>query len=200
MSHLCLWPVSDTFVPLTNTNKFKHLRSNPGNRVHGTNMGPTWILSAPHEPHVGPMNLAIREPIKYDEKVNQNTTCHSIRIGIAFLFYRVYILTVNWTYSIHSQLLMFALSWKIWLKSSFISPSVNDKLQTGSIIIGFLFNLLTTRRSDFDYQWLRYQWLKCSQMHVIGLYWWWVAWRQQVMTSANADPHLNRDIASLCRS
>ena len=27
---------------------------------HGTNMGPTWVLSAPGRPHVGPLNLAIR--------------------------------------------------------------------------------------------------------------------------------------------
>ena len=32
----------------------------PDNKVHGTNMGPTWILSVPDGPHVGPMNLAIR--------------------------------------------------------------------------------------------------------------------------------------------
>ena len=31
--------------------------------VHGANMGPTWVLSAPDGPHVGPMNLAIRGPI-----------------------------------------------------------------------------------------------------------------------------------------
>ena len=29
------------------------------NKVHGANMGPTWVLSAPDGPHVGPMNLAI---------------------------------------------------------------------------------------------------------------------------------------------
>ena len=28
-------------------------------KVHGVNMGPTWILSAPDGPHDGPMNLAI---------------------------------------------------------------------------------------------------------------------------------------------
>ena len=28
---------------------------------HGANMGPTWVLSAPDGPHVGPMNLAIRD-------------------------------------------------------------------------------------------------------------------------------------------
>ena len=32
----------------------------PDNKVHGANMGPTWVLSAPGGPHVGPMNLAIR--------------------------------------------------------------------------------------------------------------------------------------------
>ena len=31
----------------------------PDNNVHGTNMGPTWVLLAPDGPHVGPMNLAI---------------------------------------------------------------------------------------------------------------------------------------------
>ena len=30
-------------------------------KVHGANMGPTWVLSAPAGPHVGPMNFAIRE-------------------------------------------------------------------------------------------------------------------------------------------
>ena len=29
-------------------------------KVHGANMGPTWVLSAPDGPHVDPMNLASR--------------------------------------------------------------------------------------------------------------------------------------------
>ena len=29
-------------------------------KVHGANIGPTWVLSAPDGPHVGPMNLATR--------------------------------------------------------------------------------------------------------------------------------------------
>ena len=32
----------------------------PDSKVHGANMGPTWVLSAPDGPHVGPMNFAIR--------------------------------------------------------------------------------------------------------------------------------------------
>ena len=32
----------------------------PDSKVHGANMGPTWVLPAPDGPHVGPINLAIR--------------------------------------------------------------------------------------------------------------------------------------------
>ena len=33
----------------------------PDSKVYGANMGPTWVLSAPDGPHVGPMNFAIRD-------------------------------------------------------------------------------------------------------------------------------------------
>ena len=33
----------------------------PDSKVHGANMGPTWVLSAPDGPHVGPMSLAVKE-------------------------------------------------------------------------------------------------------------------------------------------
>ena len=32
----------------------------PDSKVHGANIGPTWVLSAPDGPHVGHMDLAIR--------------------------------------------------------------------------------------------------------------------------------------------
>ena len=31
----------------------------PDSKVHEANMGPTWVLSAPDGPHVGPRNFAI---------------------------------------------------------------------------------------------------------------------------------------------
>ena len=34
-------------------------RSYPGSKVYGANMVPTWVLSAPDGPHVGPRNFAI---------------------------------------------------------------------------------------------------------------------------------------------
>ena len=33
----------------------------PDSKVHGANRGPTWVLLNPDGPHVGPMNLAIRD-------------------------------------------------------------------------------------------------------------------------------------------
>ena len=38
-----------------------HTGGNPDSKVHGANMGPIWVLSAPGGPHVGLMNLAIWE-------------------------------------------------------------------------------------------------------------------------------------------
>ena len=35
-------------------------QSFPDSKVHGANMGPTWVLLAPGGLHVGPLNLAIR--------------------------------------------------------------------------------------------------------------------------------------------
>ena len=32
----------------------------PDSKVHGANMGPAWVLSAPDGPHVGPTSLALR--------------------------------------------------------------------------------------------------------------------------------------------
>ena len=37
------------------------LENIPDSKVHVAHMGPTWVLSAPGGPHVGPMNLAIRD-------------------------------------------------------------------------------------------------------------------------------------------
>ena len=33
--------------------------NHPDSKVHGANMEPTWVLSAPDGPHVGPMTFAI---------------------------------------------------------------------------------------------------------------------------------------------
>ena len=37
-------------------------------------MGPTWVLSAPDGPRVGPINLVIRDSIYYNDLLNQQST------------------------------------------------------------------------------------------------------------------------------
>ena len=50
----------------------------PDNTVHGANMGPTWVFPAPGGPHVGPMNLAIRDvgggPTLWNLRISQLQT------------------------------------------------------------------------------------------------------------------------------
>ena len=55
---------------------------NPDSKVHGANMGPAWVLSAPDWPHVGPMNLAIREATSDWLLFNRHflATCRSLAL------------------------------------------------------------------------------------------------------------------------
>ena len=55
----------------------------PDSKVHGANMAPTWVLSAPDGPHVGPMNLANRVHIPLEECVCK-TKKKSIANGFSY--------------------------------------------------------------------------------------------------------------------
>ena len=44
------------------------MKDSPDSKVHGTNMGPIWGRQDPGGPHVGPMNLAIRDSDSKEEK------------------------------------------------------------------------------------------------------------------------------------
>ena len=48
-SHIFIYP-----------NRYFVMIGSPDSKVHGANMGPTWVLSAPDGRHVGPMNVTIR--------------------------------------------------------------------------------------------------------------------------------------------
>ena len=52
------WRVRDLLMPASKP------ESNPDSEVHESSMGPTWVLSAPDGPHVGPINLAIGEAVR----------------------------------------------------------------------------------------------------------------------------------------
>ena len=63
----CLFKPYSIYKPTTTNKIIKALcywsfaSNSQDSKVNGANMGLTWILSAPDGPHVGPMNLAIRE-------------------------------------------------------------------------------------------------------------------------------------------
>ena len=58
---------------------FAYYHINPDSKVHGANMGPTWVLLSPGGPHVGPMNLAIWEDICLLQIPSVNTDHKNIR-------------------------------------------------------------------------------------------------------------------------
>ena len=58
MPHPCVTPQ----VPFWPGRLSSHrMLTNPDSKVHVTNMGPIWVLSAPGGPHIGPRNHVIRE-------------------------------------------------------------------------------------------------------------------------------------------
>ena len=52
---------SETVFRIQHDNYNSSDKDTPDSKVHGANMGPTWVMSAPDGPHVGHMNLAIKD-------------------------------------------------------------------------------------------------------------------------------------------
>ena len=60
-------------------------RSFPDSKVYGANMGPTWDLSAPDGPHVGPMNLAFSFSVVSSSIATWSFICWSLNKRFAIL-------------------------------------------------------------------------------------------------------------------
>ena len=67
--HMCIFIYIATY---SNTVFFKN---NPDSQVCVAHMRPTWVLSAPGGPHVGPTNVAIRDI--FQDKLNFKTLLES---------------------------------------------------------------------------------------------------------------------------
>ena len=69
MSHVTLSTITVTYIQVKSlwliwrpgSRGCHWIKNSPDSKIHGANMGPTWVLSAPDGSHVGPMNLAVRE-------------------------------------------------------------------------------------------------------------------------------------------
>ena len=53
-------PEAEDIWDIDSEHSIQLLDIQPDSKVHGANMGPTWVLSASDGPNVGPMKLAIR--------------------------------------------------------------------------------------------------------------------------------------------
>ena len=90
--NVILWYVE----PSATIRSYSGLILGPDSKVHGANMGPTWVLTAPDGPHDGPMNLAIRglAPSQWETLLQSNPVSHSLgtRLESALLLYLDYTL------------------------------------------------------------------------------------------------------------
>ena len=77
----------------------------PDSKVHGDNMGPTWVLSAPDGPHVGPQNLAIRAVLLWWWKL----MCHIM----SYHEWHIDTLHVSWDGTVSTQICCIALAFQI---------------------------------------------------------------------------------------
>ena len=106
----------------------------PYSKVHGANMAPTWVLSAPSGPHVGPINLAIRVihiasilSMYARTMVLQSHT--SLRYYCTFLFTHIHIFFYIFWY-INTFFVWFALFWNsiIFQPNTFVLPYPIDMI------------------------------------------------------------------------
>ena len=67
----------------TRTKWLNGYRIYPDSKVHGTHMGPNWVLSAPDGPHVGPMNRAIRDIVLWNRVYSHlyDQGCSGVNFG-----------------------------------------------------------------------------------------------------------------------
>ena len=61
----------------------------PDSNVHGANMGPTWVLSAPDGPHIGPMNLAIKVSTLLNLNICEISPLYAINYRVYFMIQTV---------------------------------------------------------------------------------------------------------------
>ena len=71
----------------------------PDSKAHGANMGPTWVLSSPGGPHVGPMSLAIRDDIPLIE-IPTATIADDLEYSFESIFFRY---AISLTHYLHGM-------------------------------------------------------------------------------------------------
>ena len=122
--------------------------NHPDRKFHGANMGPTWVLSAPDGPHVGPINLAFRTVFsEWQRGVGVDCfgyvsgfviSCYDSTISAFFVSAEVYFLLTKSFTKYDRQL-------KLWLTQAFMELS---KWRHISIVAPWIKGNLTVCSTD----------------------------------------------------
>ena len=99
----------------------------PDSKAHWANMGPTWVLSAPGGPHVGPMNLAIRGAPLCSRTSQASIWCmtlHGYEVGNLHIILILVKYQANWKYRVKINTAIFVKAVVVILKNT-INPVSN---------------------------------------------------------------------------
>ena len=131
----------------------------PDSKVHGANMGPTWVLAAPVGPHVGPMNLAIRGPW-YMHKV---MLWFFMSIGAVMRELMWFIYNIPHSYIYWQQAIIALSQWQWHDENNQMNMGSNnhnwhDNAWTVWMILGYIILV------DFD-------WKTCEETKILAIIW-----------------------------
>ena len=124
----------------------------PDSKVHGANMGPTWVLSAPDGPHVGPWTLLSRDAASFAH-------CHD-------LYPVIYHFGIHYFYGLVPRRRNY-IATALQLRHSYTGPSVYlQQIHNAGIIDKFVrpvqnisFSLLPEPRQYIFYSYSVYYWM-----------------------------------------
>ena len=91
------------FIPQSSHSNFVQYSTIPDSKINEANIGPTWVLSAPDGPHVGPMNLSVRD-IAFGSTVTPQYINHN---------------GTNYTHTSPSIVTFVWLLWKSWITKTY---------------------------------------------------------------------------------
>ena len=116
-----LWPQMQYEFIRRSTHNFTgindHKMVTPDNKVHVANMEPSWVLSAPGGPHVGRMNLAIRDVlnIRYKQRVLMHRhQGWNVRHGLCHIYMKYIYIWVVYSFCLFCCLFIIVTWWYIW--------------------------------------------------------------------------------------
>ena len=99
---------------------YTEMGHSPDSKVHEANMGPTWVLSTPGGPHVGPMNLAIWEAFS----ISQIHFCHA---GCALAGTSTSLMGYDtFTYQIGQQHIWHFYTWMRWKEKRYQQSNLSQ--------------------------------------------------------------------------